>query len=116
MPFFGVSAKLMTKLQRMVGFDSIIFPGFGSRMKTTDEEVLQDVAECLNPLGNLKPALPVPAGSQWAGSTVRLHERLGTTDFGIVPGRGVFGHPMWAQGRGNQPAAGLGSSRQGSNT
>jgi ribulose-bisphosphate carboxylase large chain len=40
----------------------------------------------------------VPAGSQWAGSTVKLYEKLGTIDFGIVPGRGVFGHPMGPRG------------------
>ena len=62
--------------------------------------------ECLNPLGHLKPALPVPAGSQWAGSTGPLYRRLGTIDFGIVPGRGVFDHPMG-------PAAGAASLRQG---
>jgi len=106
LPFFGVHSKLITKLQRLVGFDSIIMPGFGTRMKTLDEEVLENVRECLNPLGHLKPALPVPAGSQWAGSTAALYQKLGTIDFGIVPGRGVFGHPMG-------PAAGAASLRQG---
>ena len=106
LPFFGVHSKVITKLQRLAGFDSIIMPGFGRRMKTIDEEVLENVRECLNPLGHLKPALPVPAGSQWAGSTGPLHRRLGTIDFGIVPGRGVFDHPMG-------PAAGAASLRQG---
>ena len=93
-PYFGVHSKLITKLQRLVGFDSIIMPGFGERMKTPDEEVLQNVHECLKPLGHIKTTLPVPAGSQWAGSTGELFKRLETIDFGIVPGRGVFGHPM----------------------
>ena len=96
--YFGVSAKVMTKLQRMAGFDVIIFPGFGARMKTPDEEVLQSVQECLKPWGHIKPALPVPAGSQWAGSTAMLYKRLKTTDFGIVPGRAVFAHPMGPKG------------------
>jgi ribulose-bisphosphate carboxylase large chain len=106
LPYFGVHSKLITKLQRLVGFDSIIMPGFGRRMKTADDEVLENVRECLNPMGHLKTVLPVPAGSQWAGSTGPLHQRLGTIDFGIVPGRGVFGHPMG-------PAAGAASLRQG---
>jgi ribulose-bisphosphate carboxylase large chain len=105
-PYHGVHSKLITKLQRIVGFDAVIFPGFGSRMKTPDKEVLQSVEECLEPLGKMKPCLPVPAGSQWAGSTVRLYERLKTVDFGIVPGRAVFGHP---QG----PRAGAASLLQG---
>jgi len=97
-PFYGVHSKLITKLQRLVGFDSIIMPGFGKRMKTPDEEVLKNVEECFKPMGHIKDTLPVPAGSQWAGSTARLYDRLGTIDFGIVPGRGVFGHPMGPKG------------------
>ena len=105
-PDFGVDTKLITKLQRMVGFDVIILAGFGARMKTSDAEVFENVNECLQPLGNMKRALPVPAGSQWAGSTGELYQILKTIDFGIVPGRGVFGHPMG-------PKAGAASLLQG---
>ena len=106
MPNYGVDSKLITKLQRIAGFDAIILAGFGARMKTSDEEVFENVAECLEPLGQIKTALPVPAGSQWAGSTAELYDRLKTIDFGIVPGRGVFGHPMG-------PRAGAASLLQG---
>ena len=105
-PNFGVDTKLFTKLQRLVGFDVIILAGFGARMKTSDEEVFENVNECLKPMGHIKPALPVPAGSQWAASTGALYERLKTIDFGIVPGRGVFGHP-------SGPGAGAASLLQG---
>ncbi|HHJ06498.1 MAG TPA: ribulose 1,5-bisphosphate carboxylase [Anaerolineae bacterium] len=105
-PDFGIHSKLITKLQRMVGFDAIIFPGYGARMKTPDIEVLQSVQACLEPLGDLKSSLPVPAGSQWAGSTGDLYKKLGTVDFGIVPGRAVFEHPMG-------PKGGAASLRQG---
>jgi ribulose-bisphosphate carboxylase large chain len=105
-PFYGVHSKLITKLQRLVGFDAIIMPGFGDRMKTPDAEVLKNVQECFKPMGHIKDTLPVPAGSQWAGSTLKLYERLGTIDFGIVPGRGVFGHPMG-------PGGGAASLKQG---
>jgi len=106
MPDFGVDTKLITKLQRMAGFDVIILAGFGARMKTSDQEVFENVNECLKPLGHMKRALPVPAGSQWAGSTAELYQILKTIDFGIVPGRGVFGHPMG-------PGAGAASLLQG---
>ena len=104
--FFGLHAKVMIKLQRLAGFDVIIFPGFGARMKTPDDEVYDSARECLKPWGHIKPALPVPAGSQWAGSSAFLYERLKTIDFGIVPGRAVFAHPMG-------PKAGAASLRQG---
>ena len=104
-PYLGVHSKLITKLQRCVGFDVVIMPGFGERMKTPDKEVLLNVQECFKPMGHLKKILPVPAGSQWAGSAPALYEKLGTIDFGIVPGRGVFSHPMG-------PRAGAASLRQ----
>ena len=104
--YFGVHTKVMIKLQRLAGFDVIIFPGFGARMKTPDDEVLQSVQECLKPWGHIKTALPVPAGSQWAASTAVLYERLKTIDFGIVPGRAVFAHQMG-------PKGGAASLRQG---
>ena len=106
MPYFGVSSRLITKLQRLVGFDCIIVPGTGERMKTPDREVALDVETCLEPMGHVRKSLPVPAGSQWAGSTGELYRKLGTVDFGIVPGRAVFEHPMG-------PRAGAASLRQG---
>ena len=87
-PFHGVREKVFIKLQRMAGFDAILFPGFDARMKSSREAVLENVHGCLEPLGNIKPALPIPAGSQWAGSLPELYQTLDTIDFAIVPGRG----------------------------
>lgn len=98
LPWFGVKDKVFTKIQRMAGYDVLIYPGLDSRLKTTKEDVLENSEACLGELGNLKPMLPVPAGSQWAGSLGELHKLLGTVDFGIVPGRAVFGHPMGPKG------------------
>ncbi len=102
---FGIHTRVITKLQRLAGFDAIIMPGFGRRMQMTDDEVLSCVRACLEPMGPIKPSLPVPGGSDWAGTLPSLYEKLGTVDFGFVPGRGVFGHP---QG----PRAGAASIRQ----
>lgn len=104
-PWFGVGSKVMTGLQRVSGCDAIIMPGFGERMKTSDEEVLENVVECTKPLGNLARSLPVPGGSDWAGTLPRMFEKIGNVEFAIVPGRGVFGHPMG-------PMAGARSLRQ----
>jgi ribulose-bisphosphate carboxylase large chain len=106
MPNFGVHSKLITKLQRLAGFDAMVIAGFGERMKTTEQEVMLNVQECVKPMGHLKKSLPIPGGSQWAGSTAELYEKLGTVDFGIVSGRAVFRHPMG-------PKAGAVSLRQG---
>lgn len=104
-PYFGMSVALAVKLQRLAGFDIILFPGLSSRMQTTEEEMLSNVKACLEPMGSIKPALPVPGGSDWAGNLPNLYKKIGTIDFGVVPGRGVFNHP-------GGPRAGAKSFRQ----
>jgi ribulose-bisphosphate carboxylase large chain len=98
LPWFGVRDLVFTKLQRMAGYDALIYPGLDSRVKTTQEDVLANAKACLAEMGGMKKTLPVPAGSQWAGSLSELYALLGTPDFGIVPGRAVFGHPMGPAG------------------
>lgn len=106
LPWFGVKDRVFTKLQRMVGYDALIYPGLDSRLKATKEDVIANAEACLGKLGDMKRTLPVPAGSQWAGSLERLYKMLRTYDFGIVPGRAVFNHPKG-------PTGGATSLRQG---
>jgi ribulose-bisphosphate carboxylase large chain len=103
---FGVHLKVITKLQRLAGYDAQIYQGLGSRMHTSTIDVVEAYKACVDPMGHLKPSLPVPAGSQWAGSLRELYELFGSRDFGIVPGRAVFSHPMG-------PAAGATALLQG---
>lgn len=105
LPFFGVSSVLVDKLQRLAGCDAIIMPGFGGRMMTAEEEVKSSADACLGSMGMLKRTLPVPGGSDWAGTLPSVYEKLRTIDFGFIMGRGVFGHPMG-------PVAGAKSARQ----
>lgn len=105
LPFFGVSTIVLTKLQRLSGCDVIIMPGFGSRMMMEEDEVLDNVDACAEHFGNLKRALPAPGGSDSAVTLPHVYQKLRTIDFGFVPGRGVFGHPLG-------PRAGAASLRQ----
>jgi ribulose-bisphosphate carboxylase large chain len=105
LPGYGVHSRVLTRLQRLAGFDAVIMPGFGSRMMTPEREVLDCVSACLEPMGHVKPCLPVPGGSDWAGTLEGVYRKVGGVDFGFVPGRGVFGHPMG-------PANGAASIRQ----
>ncbi|MGB5834310.1 MAG: RuBisCO large subunit C-terminal-like domain-containing protein [Thiohalocapsa sp.] len=98
LPHFGVHTRVLTRLQRLAGIDVIIMPGFGSRMMTSEAEVLENVAACIEPMGPIKPALPVPGGSDSAATLKAVYERIGSADFGFVPGRGVFGHPDGPRG------------------
>ncbi len=74
-------------------------------MKTSPSEVLENVRECSVDLCDIKRSLPVPGGSDWAGTLPSIYEKVGSVDFAMVPGRGVFGHPDGA-------AAGAMSLRQ----
>jgi ribulose-bisphosphate carboxylase large chain len=105
LPGYGVHSRVMTRLQRLAGCDAVIMPGFGARMMMPEHEVMENVRACLEPMGPIAPALPVPGGSDWAGTLETIYRRVGTVDFGFVPGRGVFGHP-------DGPAAGAASVRQ----
>lgn len=104
LPFHGISSLVWTKLQRLVGFDAIIMPGLSARMHLEPAEVVRDLRACLEPMGHIAPTFPVPGGSDWAGTIKRMYETFGTVDFGLVPGRGIFGHP-------SGPAAGARSLR-----
>ncbi|MEA3644016.1 MAG: RuBisCO large subunit C-terminal-like domain-containing protein, partial [Lamprobacter sp.] len=98
LPYFGVHTRVWTKLQRLAGFDVVIMPGFGPRMMMAEDEVLECIAACVEPMGAIKPCLPVPGGSDSAVTLPGVHAHVGNADFGFVPGRGVFSHPMGPRG------------------
>ncbi|MGO3929176.1 RuBisCO large subunit C-terminal-like domain-containing protein [Rhodopseudomonas pseudopalustris] len=102
---YGIHSRVITRLQRMAGYDVVIMPGFGPRMMTPEQEVLDCVRACLEPMGPIKPCLPVPGGSDNALTLEGVYRKVGSADFGFVPGRGVFSHPMG-------PAGGAASIRQ----
>ncbi|MEM3839477.1 MAG: RuBisCO large subunit C-terminal-like domain-containing protein [Candidatus Micrarchaeaceae archaeon] len=97
-PYFGLTTQVVTKLQRLSGFDAIIMPGLGDRMGTTVNEVKENLDLCLKPWANIIKSLPAPGGSDWAGSLPNMYKIFGTIDFSIVLGRGIFGHPMGPEG------------------
>ncbi len=92
-PGFGISSRVLTKIERLAGADLIVMAGFGERMKASDEEVLQNIDACLKPWGSILPSLPVPGGSDSAKTLSRVFAKIGHVDFGFIAGRGVYGHP-----------------------
>lgn len=91
-PNFGVASVVWTKLMRLAGCDWIGIAGFGPRMLCTDDEVMQNVRACWEPMGNILPALPIPGGSDTAETLPTVCQKVGSIDFGFISGRGVFGH------------------------
>jgi ribulose-bisphosphate carboxylase large chain len=104
-PNFGISSLVAAKLQRLAGADIIGLAGFGERMGCSDDEVLANIKACLEPWGTIKPALPIPGGSDTPETLPKVFGKVGHPDFGFICGRGVFGHP-----RG--PAAGARALRE----
>lgn len=96
-PGFGIEGKVLVKLQRLLGCDVIVMPGFGERMHATDAQVLSNIKACLEDMGNIKPCLAIPGGSDWAGTLPTMYEKIGHTNFGLIAGRGVFSHPQGPQ-------------------
>ncbi len=92
-PQFGVASALLTKLMRLAGADLIGIAGFGDRMQTTADEVLANIHACLQPLGPLRAALPIPGGSTTPAQLHDIAARIGHTDFAFIAGRGIFAHP-----------------------
>ncbi len=92
-PGYGIHSRVFTRLQRLAGCDAVIMPGFGPRMLMSDSEVLENVQACLEPMGPMRRALPVPGGSDSAETLHRVYRSMGTRDFGFIAGRGIFGHP-----------------------
>lgn len=92
-PNFGISSKVIAKLQRLCGADFVVLAGFGERMHRADFEVLEDMKACLEPWGPILPSLPIPGGSDSAATLASVYEKIGHPDFGFICGRGVFGYP-----------------------
>lgn len=97
-PGFGVHSRVLTRLQRLCGADAVILPGFGERMMMSDDEVRGNLRACLDPMGALKPALPVPGGGDSAETLPRVYAKVGHREFGFVCGRGVFAHAEGPRG------------------
>lgn len=93
-PGFGIHSRVFTRLQRLAGCDAVIMPGLGPRMLVSEREVLENVQACLEPMGSVRRALPVPGGSDSAATLAHVFRTLGTRDFGFIAGRGIFGHPQ----------------------
>lgn len=97
-PGYGVHSRVLTKMQRLCGADAVIMPGFGERMMVPGDEVRANLRACLDPMGTLKPVLPVPGGSDSAETLPHVYAQAGTRDFGFVCGRGIFGHAEGPRG------------------
>jgi ribulose-bisphosphate carboxylase large chain len=96
-PQLGISARVFTKLARLVGVDQLHVGGVMSKFYESDAEVLDTVAAARRPFPEGFPggyaALPVLSSGQWAGTAHTTHELTGTTDLLVLAGGGIHAHP-----------------------
>ena len=93
-PRFGISRALYFKMQRLCGADMLILPGDFATDFMDEEEAQKCVAACMEPLGNIKPILPIIAGGKSPESLRQYVNAVGSTDFMIIAATAVDSHPQ----------------------
>lgn len=102
----GVSASLIgAKLPRMAGLDMIISLSPYGKFPMLMDTFVNAGFQMLQPLGNIKPAFPMPGGGTTQGHIEDVIHKFGK-DVMIAAGGAIHGHPMG-------PAAGAKAFRQG---
>jgi ribulose-bisphosphate carboxylase large chain len=104
-PFLGISFPALTKLFRLCGADQIHCGAIQGKLYEPDDEVLWNMRACTLDFGNIKDALPVSSGGQWAGKAPVNARKIGHYDFIHLSGAGTYAHP-------DGPEAGAKSIRQ----
>lgn len=90
----GVAAHLvMATLPRLAGADMLVYPSPYGSLRFTRVEQHQVVRAMAEPLGDLRPALPMPGGGLHAGM-VGLHLADLGIDHAFGAGGAIHGHPM----------------------
>ncbi len=90
---FNMSFPLITKLFRLCGADQIHCGAIQGKLFENDEQVLLNMGECTKDLQNIKPAMPVSSGGQWAGKAPINAKKIGHYDFIHLAGSGTYSHP-----------------------
>jgi ribulose-bisphosphate carboxylase large chain len=93
-PRFGMSPEVLTKLWRLGGADMILIGAIGDKLYGTDSDTLANAGVCAQRFHQIKRALPVSSGGQWAAKLRANLEAFGHMDFLHLSGAGVYGHPM----------------------
>lgn len=102
----GVSAALIgAKLPRLAGLDMIISLSPYGKFPMLMDTFINAGFQMLQPLGNIKPAFPMPGGGTTQGHIEDVIHKFGK-DVMIAAGGAIHGHPMG-------PAAGAKAFRQG---
>ena len=92
-PLLGVEFAAYQKVWRMAGVDQIHVNGLANKFWEPDESVVRSIRACREPLGKLRPLLPVVSSGQWGGQAPETYRQTGTTDLLYLAGGGILAHP-----------------------
>jgi len=88
----GINMVVLARVSRLLGVDQLHVGTAVGKMAETKEEVLANVEACIEPMGDIKPVLPVASGGLHPGMVTKLVEYFGN-DVVIQAGGGIHGHP-----------------------
>jgi ribulose-bisphosphate carboxylase large chain len=88
----GINMVVLARVSRLLGVDQLHVGTAVGKMAETKEEVLANKEACVEPMGDIKPVLPVASGGLHPGMVPKLVEYFGN-DTVIQAGGGIHGHP-----------------------
>jgi ribulose-bisphosphate carboxylase large chain len=88
----GIAMRPIASVARIIGVDQLHVGTVVGKMSETKPEVLENINACKEPLGNLKPVLPVASGGLYPTLVPALLKTFGN-DVVIQAGGGIHGHP-----------------------
>jgi ribulose-bisphosphate carboxylase large chain len=92
LPNHGIAMPVIATASRLLGIDQLHVGTAVGKMSEDREEVETNIRKCKEPLGDLKPTLPVASGGLHPRHVPALIDIFGT-DFVIQAGGGIHGHP-----------------------
>ncbi len=93
-PWSGVTSKLtLGKLPRLVGGDVVVMPAPYGKAPVVPERFIQNAMECVYPLPNIKPMMPMPSGGITPGMVEFAMRDIGSNIM-IGAGGGIHSHQM----------------------
>jgi ribulose-bisphosphate carboxylase large chain len=88
----GINMVVLARVSRLLGVDQLHVGTAVGKMAETKDEVLANKKACVEPMGDIKPVLPVASGGLHPGMVPKLVEYFGN-DTVIQAGGGIHGHP-----------------------
>ncbi len=88
----GINMVVLARVSRLLGVDQLHVGTAVGKMAETKDEVLANKDACVEPMGDIKPVLPVASGGLHPGMVPKLVEYFGN-DTVIQAGGGIHGHP-----------------------